>query len=231
MGSTRLPEKIFMELGGETVLAKVVHRTSRARNLDAVIVSTSSLPENDCVEALCRREGWNVFRGDEADVLTRYVETARAAEADVVVRITADCPLIDPELVDSHVEHALAVFSRADFVTNMVRETYPLGLAVEVMPRDVLERLDRLSDTPYLREHVTTLIYERPELFLVEHVLNATDRSSLRLTLDYAEDLELIRQIYDSFGHDRFSLGEVLDLLDRHPQWLDINRRHARPRP
>lgn len=231
MGSTRLPGKVMLELGGETVLDKVVRRTARASTLSAVVVATTTAGADDVIAAHCARHGYACFRGSEADVLSRYCGAAASVGADLVVRITSDCPLTDPELVDLHVTRMLEAFGRADFITNMLRETYPLGLAVEVLPLDVLARMDRLSDTPELREHVTTLAYERPELFVIEQVLDSQDRSRMRVTLDYPEDLELLRRIFDAFADDGFSWREAVALLEGRPELLEINQRHVRPGP
>jgi spore coat polysaccharide biosynthesis protein SpsF len=127
-----------------------------------------------------------------------------------VVRITSDDPLIDPQLIDLHVEHMRARWQHVDFVTNMARQTFPFGLAVEAMPMDTLARCHRLSTSAFLREHVTTLVYERPDLFLIEHVLNDTDLSGLRWTVDTIEDFRFVLSVYEAFGHDRFSWRDAL---------------------
>lgn len=225
MGSTRLPGKVLLPLlDEESVLGCVMNRVRRASSLQDVVVATTTVPRDDVIVDLCRARGWSWFRGSEEDVLGRYWQAARANEADAVVRVTSDCPLIDPEIIDCHVEKLLAGWRTVDFVTNMMKQTFPLGLAVEAMPLDVLTRMERLSTTPYLREHVTTLAYERPEWFLADHVLNDVDLSWMRWTVDTLEDLAFVRQIYGHFGHDRFSRRDVLAVLEQHPKWLKINR-------
>jgi spore coat polysaccharide biosynthesis protein SpsF len=212
-GSTRLPGKVLLDLAGEPMLARVVSRSRRAATLDEVVVATTTEPADEAIVELCAARGWPCFRGSEADVLDRYYRAALAYDADMVVRITSDCPLSDPEIVDSHVNRMLAGWREVDFVTNMMRQTFPVGLAVEAMPFDTLARMHRLSTTDYLREHVTALAYKRPELFVVEHVLNDVDLSAMRWTVDTADDLALVRRIYDYFGHDRFSWREALAVL------------------
>jgi spore coat polysaccharide biosynthesis protein SpsF len=172
----------------------------------------------------CDRLGVACFRGDEADVLDRYYRAALHHSADIIVRITSDCPLIDPELIDEHVRRLLDDWDRVDFVTNMGHPTYPLGLAVEVMPLDVLARMHRMSDSAELREHVTALAYVSPSLFRWDHIKYSRDLSHLRWTVDTQEDLDLVRLIVQHFGNDRFSWIDVLPLLDRNPEWLEINR-------
>lgn len=228
-GSTRLPGKVLKDLAGEPMLARVVERTRRARHLDEVVVATSDLEADDRIARLCAERGWACFRGSESDVLDRYYRAAFALRADVVVRVTSDCPLIDPDLIDLHVERLLEGWSETDFVTNMLRQSFPLGLAVEVMPIDVLARMNRMSQTPELREHVTTLAYVEPERFRIENIVHETDLSGMRWTVDTAEDLEFVRQVFAHFGHDRFTWQSVLAALDEHPEWAEINRAFATP--
>jgi spore coat polysaccharide biosynthesis protein SpsF len=223
-GSTRLPGKVLKDLGGEPMLARVVERTRRACTLDEVVVATSELAADDRIARLCIERGWRCFRGSETDVLDRYFHAALQFQADIVVRVTSDCPLIDPVLIDSHVERLLQRWSEVDLVTNMMQQTFPLGLAVEALPFDVLARMNRMSQTAELREHVTTLAYVEPDWFQVEHVLHSSDLSSLRWTVDTPEDLEFVRHIYAYFGHDQFAWQEVLPVLDEHPEWAEINR-------
>jgi spore coat polysaccharide biosynthesis protein SpsF len=228
-GSTRLPGKVLKDLTGEPMLARVVERTRRARHLDEVVVATSDLEADDTIARLCAERGWACFRGSELDVLDRYYRAALAFRADVVVRVTSDCPLIDPDLIDLHVQKLLACWSETDFVTNMLRQSFPLGLAVEVMPMDVLARMHRMSRTPELREHVTTLAYVEPERFRIENIPHKTDLSCMRWTVDTAEDLEFVRRVFAHFGHDRFTWQNVLAALDEHPEWAEINRTFATP--
>jgi spore coat polysaccharide biosynthesis protein SpsF len=227
MGSTRLPGKVLKDLNGETVLSRVVKRARRAAFLNEVIVATSILPADDVIVEHCKRLDVECFRGDELDVLDRYYQAACKANADLIVRITSDCPLIDPQLIDAHVERLIESWSKVDFVTNMVKQTYPLGLAVEAMPRDVLARMKRMSDSDALKEHVTSLVYAEPHLFKIENVLHPVDLSDLRWTVDTQEDLDLVRLLFRHFGHDRFSWEEVLPLMKQHPEWVAINK-HVR---
>lgn len=224
MGSTRLPGKVLKDLAGETVLARVVNRTRRATLLDEVVVATSVLPADYAIVKECDRLGVAWFRGDEADVLDRYHLAAVKHNADLIVRVTSDCPLIDPNLIDEHVSRLSSRWADVDFVTNMVKQTYPLGLAVEAMPADVLARMKRMSQSDTLKEHVTALAYVESGWFQVDHILHAVDLSHLRWTVDTPEDLELVRRIFQHFGHDRFSWEEVLPVLEQHPDWAAINR-------
>lgn len=224
MGSTRLPGKILKDVAGQPMLARVVERTRRAQTLDEVVIATTQLADDDILERLCSERAWPCFRGSERDVLDRYYRAAVEFKADLIVRITSDCPLIDPHLIDEHVNRLISRWAEVDFVTNMFQQTYPLGLAVEAMPADVLARMKRMSQTDIRKEHVTTLAYEEPGWLQIDHILHTVDLSHLRWTVDTQEDLELVRLIFQHFGHDRFSWGQVLPLLEEHPEWCEINR-------
>ena len=209
MGSTRLPGKVLADLEGATLLERVVDRTARARAVSTVVGATSTSPADDAIEDLCRRRGWNVYRGSEADVLSRYREAAAMNDAEAIVRVTADDPFTDPVVVDQHVEALLERWGDVDFVTNMATQTFPYGLAVEAMPLDVLARLDRLSQSSEQREHVTTLVYEQPHLFVIADIVAPADYSALRWTVDTPADLERARQMFRHFGHDEFGWEEA----------------------
>jgi spore coat polysaccharide biosynthesis protein SpsF len=224
MCSTRLPGKVLKDLAGEPMLARVVERTRRAGMLNEVVVATSVLPADDRIAQLCAERGWTCFRGSETDVLDRYYHAALEFQADIIVRVTSDCPLIDPQLIDRHVERLMKRWAEVDLVTNMLQQSFPLGLAVEALPLDVLIRMNRMSLARELREHVTTLAYVEPEWFQIDNILHTSDLSKMRWTVDTAEDLELVRRIVTFFGNDRFSWEEVLSLLEERPDWAQINQ-------
>jgi spore coat polysaccharide biosynthesis protein SpsF len=222
MGSSRLPGKVLMDLGGETVLARVVQRVRRAALVQQIIVATSVSEKDDAVVSECERIDVQCFRGSEHDVLDRYYKCAEACVADVVVRITADCPLIDPDLVDITIQAFLN--NRCDYASNALVPTYPRGLDVEVFTMTALARTSCEARKAYEREHVTPYLYEHPELFRLVSLKAAADYSNYRWTLDTAEDLELLRAIYASFGNrDDFGWREVLKLMQREPQLAEIN--------
>ena len=226
VGSTRLPGKVLLDLAGEPMLARVVNRTRRAQTLDEVVVATTVQPADEAIVRLCAERDWPCFRGSEEDVLDRYYQAAVAHQADVVVRITSDCPLIEPEIVDRVVREFLERQPEVDYACNALpRRTFPRGLDTEVMRFDVLEHAWREDNNPAWREHVTPYIQRNPDLFCIHDVINEVDYSSyMRWTVDTSEDLAFVRRIYDHFGHDRFSWQEILAVLERHPEWLEINR-------
>lgn len=227
MGSTRLPGKVLMDLAGEPMLARVVKRTKRAQMLDDVVVGTTVEPADEAIVCLCSERRWNFFRGSQEDVLDRYYHAAIAHGADVVVRITSDCPLIEPEIVDSVVREFLQSGDAAYVSNTLPPRTFPRGLDVEVISFTALARAWREDDNPTWREHVTPYIYCHPEKFVLKAVMNTDDFSHMRWTVDTIEDLVFVRKVYDYFGHDAFSWRDVLGLLEEHPEWLDINRHVA----
>jgi spore coat polysaccharide biosynthesis protein SpsF len=223
MGSTRLPGKVMKNLGGNTVLARVVRRLRRAAMLGDVIVATTTGPSDDLIVQECQRLSVQVFRGDENDVLDRYYRAAEWAKAEAIVRITSDCPLIEPEISDETVRGFLD--QQADYASNGLERMYPLGLGTEVMTRQALARAWQEACQPYQRVHVTPYIYENPSRFRILSVRADSDYSSHRWTLDTPEDLTFIRAVYERMGNDdSFQWRDVLALLDREPALMDLNR-------
>jgi spore coat polysaccharide biosynthesis protein SpsF len=223
MGSTRLPGKVLKEIDGETMLARVVSRLRRATLLDEIVVATTDGAADDAIVAECRRRSIAVFRGDERDVLDRYFRAAQLTKADVVVRITADCPLIDPEVVDKTIQAFLD--GQPDYASNTIVRTYPRGLDTEVMSIRALERAWSLAHQPHEREHVTPYIYEHPAEFKIVPVTAEGDYSHHRWTVDTTDDLEFVRAIYHHLQSNvEFRGPDVLALLESEPELLEINR-------
>ena len=212
VGSTRLPGKVLMDLGGDTMLARCVGRTCRAQTLDEVVVATTVQSSDEVIVDLCIARGWPYFVGSEEDVLDRYYRAAVEYQADVVVRITSDCPLIEPVIIDQTVRKFLSHQPMIDYVSNIYPyRTFPKGLDVEVMRLDALERAWREDVNLAWREHVTQYIQRTPDLFRTLTVVNAVDYSHLRWTVDTPEDLVFVRRVYGHFGSDNFSWQEVLN--------------------
>lgn len=223
MGSTRLPGKVMLDLLGEPVLVRDVNRLRRSKMLDEIVIATTNFPADDPIVSLCKERGWRYFRGDENDVLDRYYQAARACNADVIVRITSDCPMIDPEVVDQVIRAFLDI-PGIDYVSNILPpRTFPRGLDTEVMTFKALERAWAEDKDPKLREHVTPYIYRNLEKFQVHGIFNDMDLSSHRWTLDTPDDLLFIQTVYEHFGNDLFNWVNVLDYLDEHPEVVKIN--------
>jgi spore coat polysaccharide biosynthesis protein SpsF len=224
MGSTRLPGKVLKDIAGQSMLERVVNRTLRADTMDDVVVATTKDADDDAIVDLCRKRCWRFFRGNEEDVLDRYYQAATVFRADAIVRITSDCPLVEPEIIDRVVGEFLSSHPEAAYVSNTLVRTFPRGLDVEVMRFDALERAWREDGNPSWREHVTPYIWRHPEKFGIRNVANNVDYSHMRWTVDTVEDLTFVRKIYDHFQSDTFTWKEVLSLLKVHPEWLEINQ-------
>ncbi|MCS5696642.1 glycosyltransferase family protein [Desulfofundulus thermocisternus] len=225
MGSTRLPGKVLMNILDRPMLWHVVQRTCRARLIDEVVVATTSGEADEAIVSLCRSQDWPYFRGSEEDVLDRYYQTARHYRADVVVRITSDCPLIDSGVIDRVIKAFINGQPELDYASNTLPpRTFPRGLDTEVFSLSALERAWREDTNPASREHVTPYIYRHPEKFRLQGVSSDIDYSYMRWTVDTLEDLNFVRKIFEHFGNNAFSWREVLRMLDEHPEWLEINR-------
>jgi spore coat polysaccharide biosynthesis protein SpsF len=227
MGSARLPGKVMFDLCGHSVLAHVVRRIQAAQGIGTVVVATTTLAADDAVAAEAERRGARVYRGSEHDVLSRYYEAGRREGADVVVRITADCPLIDPELVGSMVARfvSLKERNRVDYLSNTLERSFPRGLDAEVFSMAALERAWREAASAAEREHVTPYLYRHPELFRLGNHVDAHDRSRLRLTLDTPEDWAVIHAVVEALGGGSriVSAHEVVQFLESHPQIAALN--------
>jgi spore coat polysaccharide biosynthesis protein SpsF len=223
MGSTRLPGKVLMDLDGETVLARCVNRLRSARLINEWLVATTDRAPDDAIVAECRKNAVAVSRGDQDDVLDRYFRAAQLAKADVVVRITSDCPLIDPEITDKTI--AAFLDAKPDYASNSLVRTYPRGLDTEVMSFATLGRAWRQARKPHEREHVTPYIYEHPDEFKLLSVTGEIDYSGHRWTVDTAEDLEFVRAVYARLKtNPTFSWRDVLAVLEREPELVELNR-------
>ena len=217
MGSSRFPGKVLEDLSGHPMLWHVVNRARRAKRIDKVVIATTDRPGDDAIAEFCKQEGIAYFRGSEADVLDRFYQAARVNGADVVVRITADCPLIDPAVIDRVVER----FERGDcdYACNVIRYTYPDGLDTEVFSFAALEKAWREASKPSEREHVTP--YLRTDKFRIASVESdvTLPPGQHRWTVDHPADLQFVRGVYDVFSRNGdFGYREVLDLLKERPE-------------
>ena len=222
MGSTRLPGKALVDLAGEPMLDHVVRRASRARHVDAVAVATTTNASDDAIVEHASERGWSCVRGSEDDVLSRYALAARDTAAEIVVRITSDCPLLEPDVVDAVIARLGA--SGADYASNtQLPRTFPHGLDVEVFSVEALLRADAEDARPEWREHVTPYLYRTPGAFHLERVDADEDFSDQRWTVDTAEDLALVRLIFAELGAQA-PFRSVRAWLRAHPEALAMNR-------
>ncbi len=226
--STRLPGKVLADLAGKPMLLRQIERISRARRIDRLVVATSESPLDDAVAAVCAAAGIACHRGSLDDVLERVVGAARAMDAQWVVRLTGDCPLADPEVIDRVI--AAAVDGHADFASNAIAPSFPDGLDVEVARMAALEAAHREAATGAEREHVMPFIRNRPERFRQVSVGHESDLSALRWTVDEPADLAFVRAVYDRLLPDRpdFGMADVLALLAREPGLAGMNSQFTR---
>jgi spore coat polysaccharide biosynthesis protein SpsF len=241
MSSSRLPGKILADIAGQPMLQRVFMRTSRSASVSQTVFATTTDPSDDPVAEYCDFSGIPFTRGSQFDVLDRYFQAAKGANADVVVRITADCPVIDPELIDNVVNTLLE--DEYDFACNRLpppwSRTYPIGLDVEACSFKVLEKAWQEAKEPQHREHVMPYVYEGVQLSAMSRELSegvsprglriallnhTSDFGDYRWTVDTPEDLEFMQQVYSHFdGHDDFTWKEMLDLVHDNPELMKIN--------
>jgi spore coat polysaccharide biosynthesis protein SpsF len=228
MGSTRLPGKVMKTLSGKSVLEHVIRRVQACRLLDDVVVATTTSPADDVIVAEAERCGAKWFRGDEEDVLDRYYRAAKQFQADVVVRVTSDCPLFDPETLTEMLEcfhDRNAGDRKTDYLSNTLTRTYPRGLDAEIFTFDALDSAHHDADKPYEREHVTPYIYQHPELFSLHGKTSRIDLSRFRWTLDTDQDFMFLQEIYSHLFRDDdiISTSQVVSLLKERPELAEIN--------
>ena len=226
MTSTRLPGKVLMDLEGRPLLERELERLGRCAHADEVMLAVTTNPDDDPLVALARRLGLRWYRGSEHDVLARYAGAAREAQADLVVRVTSDCPPIDPVETDAVISALQERRTSCDYASNRLRPHLPRGLDTEALWRDTLERMDRLATSPPAREHVTWFCYaERPELFGLHAVMRPVDAHDLRWTVDTADDLEMVRRLYAELGlaERPVALQDVIAHVRAHPEIAAIN--------
>ncbi|NTW83802.1 MAG: acylneuraminate cytidylyltransferase [Chlorobiaceae bacterium] len=232
MQSNRLPGKVLKELLGRPMIDYVVERLRRSRLLDDLVIATSLLHADDPVADYCVSKSIRFHRGSECDVLNRYFETALICEADIIVRVCADSPLIDPDLVDELIEEFLNG-PTCDYLSNTINQSCPLGMNTEVFTFEALKQAELYAETRYEREHVTPYIYRHRCSFTVHEKHYQPDLSNYRLTVDTQEDFELVQQICErlSTGTAAFGLSEIIGLLDANPDLMDINANVMQTRP
>lgn len=222
LSSNRLPGKVLLPVAGEPMLARVYSRVRQAQLIDEIVVATTSDPSDLPILQFCKERGIACFRGDLYDVLDRYYQAALFTQADVIVRITADCPMISPEEIDRVIQAFLD--SGADFAANRLplpfERTTPIGMDCEVCSFQALQQAWQKADQPYQREHVMPFLYDTPGKFKVVTVDMEPSQGHLRFTVDTPVDLQLANDIYEAFdGRDDFSLEELLAENERHPEW------------
>lgn len=226
MTSSRLPGKVLLPIMGRPMLELLIERLKRSKYLDEIVVATTTNRTDDPIEELTSHLGIGCFRGSEEDVLSRVLGAAHASKTDVIVEITGDCPLIDPDTLDTVIETYRA--SDADYVSNFLQRTYPRGMETQVFSTVVLEKVANLTQDPVDHEHVSLYIYEHPEIFTLINVESDLPEKEwdIRLTVDTEEDFRLIKAIYELLypQNPAFTLMDIMVLLEKRQDLLEINQ-------
>lgn len=233
MGSTRMPGKVLMPLSGMPMLFRIVERLRQAKGVREVVVATSDQDGDKAILAMCKSYGISSFAGSESDVLGRFVGAIDQYGGSPVLRITADCPLVDPTVIDnllklfqSDAYDYVAVATGAGALNLPANLQYPDGLDAECMRPEVLTLAANEAVLPSDREHVTPFIWRQPEVFRIKHLVSTQSLPSVRLTVDNQEDFDLIEKIFDNLYRPEkaFLLCDVIALLKQNPSWLSINQ-------
>jgi spore coat polysaccharide biosynthesis protein SpsF len=228
--STRLPQKVLLPLAGKPLLERMLERVQAARTPFDVCVATTTDAGDDPVARLAARMGVACVRGHPTDLLDRHIEAARQTDADAVAKIPSDCPLIDPAVIDL-VLRAFLEDTSFDYVSNLHPATWPDGYDVEVMTRAALETAHREATRPHEREHTTPFLWDHPERFRLRNVVWERDlQRTHRLTIDYREDYEVIRAVFEALhreGAPPFGLDEIVAYLEAHSDVFRLNQRYA----
>lgn len=226
MSSSRLPGKVLLPAGGKPMLQHLVERLRRVRSLDRIVLATTDQHTDDDLATFARLQGIACFRGSEEDVMGRVLGAAESVAADVVVEITGDCPIIDPDIVEETIQ--LFLRSSCDYASNSYVRGYPDGMDTQVLTVDTLRRSAAMTQDPLDREHVTLHICRHPELFSRAHLVAPPDLHwpDLSLTLDEPRDYELLKRVIDHFGDANpwFGCRDVVELLRSKPEWVAINK-------
>jgi spore coat polysaccharide biosynthesis protein SpsF len=231
-GSTRLPGKIFLPLADKPLLLRIVERVNDTHIPKEIVVATTVDEADDPVYDLCIQEGINVFRGHPTNLLDRHYKSAQKYKADIIIKIPSDCPLIDPRVIDKVLGFYIKNMDKYDYVSNLHPATYPDGNDVEVMSVNTLYNAWLSASKQYEFEHTTPYIWENPETFRIGNVKWETGKNysmTHRFTIDYIEDYVFIKFIFEELYpvNPLFSLDDILELLSRKPELMEINRKYA----
>lgn len=226
MQSTRLPGKVLKTVLNRPLLKFLVERVQQCREIDEIVILTTDQPADDLLVNFCEENRLANFRGSEEDLLDRYYQASLLWPSEGIVRITSDCPLIDPEIVDQAVSVFRQHYPAFDYVSNSMKRTFPRGLDVEVFSHQALEKAFFSALKPEEREHVTVYLYRHPEIFRLKNLVHSPSLCHHRWTVDTAEDFELIRLILEHCYplNPAFRLKDILKILNENPSWNEINR-------
>lgn len=230
-GSTRLPNKVLLPLAGKLLLERMIERVQYSELAGKIVVATTEEKSDNIIEEICSNNHLLIYRGSTNDLLDRHYQAAKLLNADAAVKIPSDCPLIDFRIIDKVISHFIKYSDKYDFVSNLHPATYPDGNDVEIMHFSVLEEAWKNAKRKLEREHTTPYIWENPEKFRIGNVEWETGLNysmSHRFTIDYPEDYEFIKRVYDELYHKnpKFGLNDILDLLNEKPEIKKINEKY-----
>ncbi len=225
MTSTRLPGKVLKKVLNKSLLEYQVERLRRVKYADEIVIATTINETDQPIVDLCRHLSVPCFRGSEQDVLSRYHAAAREHQAEAIVRITSDCPLIDPQVTDRVVQFYLEHRPTYDYVSNSLERTYPRGMDTEVFSVKALKEAFAEATEQSDREHVTPFIHRQTDRYRLANIAHTENQSHHRWTVDTPEDFELVKNITSALypANPLFSLQDCLNLLQKHPEWKEIN--------
>jgi spore coat polysaccharide biosynthesis protein SpsF len=225
MGSTRLPNKTLELIEGKPLLQHVIERIKECKNINKIVIATTKEPNDDQIEIFAKQNNISIFRGNTENVLERYYKAAKEYNASTIVRITADDPFKDPEIIDNIIEQ-IKKDKTLDYVSNTIKPTFPEGIDTEVLTFKALEKSWKDAHSEFEKEHVTQHIIKNPQKFNIINVLNNEDISKLRWTIDFQEDLDFTREVYKRLYHHNkiFKMRDILQLLEREPYLKEINK-------
>ncbi|WP_336246401.1 glycosyltransferase family protein [Sporosarcina cyprini] len=225
MTSTRLPGKVMRAVMGKPLLEYQLEQVSQSRFIDQIVVATTRNSIDDIIVEQCNKLNIPTYRGSEDDVLARYFEAAERYKADIVVRLTSDCPLIDPEIIDQVISEYVRVKGKVDYISNTLKRTFPRGMDTEVFTFKALKTANEKAILTRDREHVSSYLYSHPDKFRLAGIESTEDYSKYRLTVDTIEDFNLIQLILEEIKtyKEYFCLRDILELFKKHEDWFDIN--------
>ncbi len=231
-GSSRLPQKVLMSICGKPLLSRMIERVQRSELCGQIVIATSTEKEDDAIEELCTKYKLDLYRGSLNDLLDRHYQTGKKYNADAVVKIPSDCPLIDPHVIDKVIKNFVDNYPDYDFVSNLHPASFPDGNDVEIMKMGALEKAHKEAERQLEREHTTPYIWENPDKFMINNILWETNQdfsSTHRWTIDYEEDYIFIRSVYEELYPQKphFSLYDILNLLEEKPFIHKINSKYA----
>lgn len=225
MMSTRLPGKVLKEVLGKPLLFYLIERLRRIKHIEGIVIATTKNRADDVLSDFCDVHSLHCIRGSEEDVLSRYQAACNAFGLDVVVRVTSDCPLFDPELFEKGLSLFRASYDEIDYLSNSLERTYPRGMDFEIFRQSALNEAYHEAIKPSEKEHVTPFIYHHPERYRLANMRQKYDQSGYRLTVDTIEDFELISRLIEALypTNPEFVLADIITLLEKHPDWAKIN--------